>query len=138
MSAQKDFKELTSGLGVEDDCPVCGMSWPMCQGLCAAHESMTGHPGPFHTDYNDDCPECKEDEVVCRECGEPCFLAVEGTSHHYSADTPDNIDHDADAKHVAIPETPPDCGKPGHDILEQCVIDLMKTLDNLASNRRLP
>ena len=58
MATQADFKELTAGLGVDSDCPVCGFSFPGCQGLCVAHTSANGHPGPFHTDYNDDCEEC--------------------------------------------------------------------------------
>lgn len=45
------------------------------------------------------------DGPVCRECGEPCFVDHEsGTSHHADDDSPDGIDHDADARHVAIPE----------------------------------
>ena len=37
----------------------------------------------------------------CRECGEPMFLAVEGTSHH-AGDTMDGIDHARDRDHAAI------------------------------------
>jgi len=55
-----DFKDLTCQLGVDDDCPVCAYSWPACQGMCVAHESMNGRPGPFHTDFNDDCEQCKD------------------------------------------------------------------------------
>lgn len=41
-------------------------------------------------------------EYSCRECGDPCFVdEVSQTSHHGS---PDEIDYDADAEHVAIPE----------------------------------
>jgi hypothetical protein len=39
--------------------------------------------------------------ACCRECGEPCFRTDVGVSHH---GTPDEIDHDADGRHVAIPE----------------------------------
>lgn len=35
----------------------------------------------------------------CRECGEPMFIEDDGVSHHGA---PDEIDHDADADHVAI------------------------------------
>ena len=50
-----------------------------------------------------------EDEThegpYCRECGEPMFIQrPEMTAHHFDADSPDRIDHDADADHVAIPE----------------------------------
>lgn len=57
MSTQVKFKELTQHLGVDCDCPVCGYSWPGCQGLCVAHN------GPYHGDYNDDCEQCH-----------PCYL----------------------------------------------------------------
>lgn len=67
MSTLADFRELTKGLGVNDDCPVCGYSWAGCQGPCVAHEALQGFPGPFHDAYNDDCPECK----TCRMAGEP-------------------------------------------------------------------
>lgn len=41
-------------------------------------------------------------ELVCRECGDPCFVQeATGTSHH---GTPDEIEYLADAHHVAIPE----------------------------------
>ena len=41
----------------------------------------------------------------CRECGEPCFIRrPEMTAHHFDAECPDNIDRDADADYVAIPE----------------------------------
>lgn len=40
--------------------------------------------------------------MTCRECGESMFLADGNVSHHWSGETPDNIDHDADADHVAI------------------------------------
>jgi len=61
MATKKDFHELTEGMSIDTDCPLCGMSWPMCHGLCIAHESMNGMPGPFHTDYNDDCEECQKE-----------------------------------------------------------------------------
>src|SRR4029077_13573923 len=60
MATSKEFKELTQHLGLNDDCPLCGYSWPGCQGACVAHETMTGQMGPFHTDYNDDCNECQD------------------------------------------------------------------------------
>lgn len=44
---------------VVSDCPVCGAPWPVCHGLCVAHEAMDGQPGPYHYDYNDDCAECR-------------------------------------------------------------------------------
>lgn len=42
----------------------------------------------------------KEAELVCTECGEPCFLTTGHIAHHGE---PDEIDHDADADHVALP-----------------------------------
>lgn len=45
-----------------------------------------------------------DDGQVCRECGAPCFVTDAGVAHHYSEFAPDEIDHDADADHVAIPE----------------------------------
>lgn len=58
MATMNEFKELTAHLGVDSDCPVCSYSWPACQGMCVAHVSMNGRPGPFHEEYNDDCEEC--------------------------------------------------------------------------------
>jgi hypothetical protein len=43
------------------------------------------------------------EEMVCRECGEPMFIAVEGTSHH-AGNTMDGIDYARDRDHVAIAE----------------------------------
>lgn len=56
-----DFYLQTARLGINDDCPNCGYSWPGCQGQCIAHKSANGDPGPFHFDYNDDCVECQQD-----------------------------------------------------------------------------
>lgn len=39
----------------------------------------------------------------CKECGERCKVLDNGVSHHIDAD--DCTDHNADANHVAIPET---------------------------------
>lgn len=39
--------------------------------------------------------------MFCRECGEPIFIAPEGTSHH-AGDGLDGIDHGRDGDHVAI------------------------------------
>ena len=44
------------------------------------------------------------DEMCCRECGEAMFIADAGTSHHLGSGM-DDIDHDRDRDHVAIPET---------------------------------
>lgn len=50
------------------------------------------------------------DEQVCRECGAPVFVSIEGTAHHWAAedgpfsDSSSYVDHDADADHVAIPD----------------------------------
>ncbi len=60
MGTYADFQKLVSGCGLEDDCPVCAYSWPGCGGMCVAHTSMNGQPGPFHQDYNDDCTECTD------------------------------------------------------------------------------
>lgn len=46
---------------------------------------------------------------TCRECGDPCFVTGAGVSHH---GTPDEIDHDADGRHVAIPEEEQPCPAP--------------------------
>lgn len=72
MGTHADFKALTAHLGVDSDCPVCGYSWPGCQGMCVAHVSMTGDPGPFHDEYNDDCEAC----------------AAESQKHFLEGDTP--------------------------------------------------
>ena len=40
-------------------------------------------------------------KMLCRECGEPAFIAVEGTSHHWGEGM-DGIDHDRDRDHTAI------------------------------------
>ena len=40
-------------------------------------------------------------EMNCRECGEPMFIAAEGTSHHVG-DTMDGIDHGRDRDHTAL------------------------------------
>ena len=49
-------------------------------------------------------PPPRDDEQVCRECGEPCFVTDTGVAHHSSDETPDGIDYDADAHHVAVPD----------------------------------
>jgi hypothetical protein len=74
MATHKEFRDMTDGLRLEADCPLCGLAWPMCQGLCVAHESMNGRPGPFHDDYNDDCELCQQARarvVVEEDDGEP-------------------------------------------------------------------
>lgn len=42
------------------------------------------------------------DELRCTECDEPMFVTGEGVSHHVDLMSPDGIDHDLDAEHVAI------------------------------------
>jgi hypothetical protein len=42
-----------------------------------------------------------EESLWCAECGEDGFLTLEGTAHH---GTPDAIDYDKDADHVALLE----------------------------------
>ena len=42
-----------------------------------------------------------KEKLVCQECGEPMFIESDGVSHH---GTPDEIDYDADADHVALAE----------------------------------
>ena len=66
MATQRDHRILTDGLTFDDDCPLCGASWGMCHGLCAAHESMSGREGPFHSDFNDDCDLCNQEEEWSR------------------------------------------------------------------------
>jgi len=60
MATEKQFYHSTMGLGIDSDCPVCGYSWPGCQGQCIAHVSGNGEPGPYHDDYNDDCKRCQQ------------------------------------------------------------------------------
>lgn len=57
-----------------------------------------------------DHPHCERGRVflrtgrvpkLCAECGHICFLIAAGVAHHGE---PDDIDYDADAAHVAIPE----------------------------------
>lgn len=60
MSTMAEFKAMTDALGVHDDCPACGYSWPACQGLCVDHYNYhVGGPGPHHGDYSDDCEGCR-------------------------------------------------------------------------------
>lgn len=58
MGSSREYFEMVDGLGVYDDCPLCGYSFPGCQGLCIAHCAANGEPGPFHRHFNDDCPQC--------------------------------------------------------------------------------
>lgn len=58
MAGMTEFYLETANLGIDSDCPLCGYSWPGCQGMCVAHEAANGAPGPFHFDYNDDCKHC--------------------------------------------------------------------------------
>jgi len=55
---QAQFAASTKWMGIDSDCPVCGYSWPGCQGQCVAHVSGNGEPGPYHDDYSDDCVRC--------------------------------------------------------------------------------
>lgn len=41
---------------------------------------------------------------TCTECGSEYFVTDSGVTHHYSTEGMDNIDHDADADHVALPD----------------------------------
>lgn len=41
-------------------------------------------------------------KTACTECGEAVLVEANDVSHHVGADG--NVDHDADAEHVAIPE----------------------------------
>lgn len=45
------------------------------------------------------CPLDDPDEW-CHECGAQFAINEDGTAQHVSAETPDGIDHDADADHV--------------------------------------
>ena len=58
MATYDDYRKLVKNMGIYDDCPLCGLAYPMCNGLCVAHESANGRPGPFHFEFNDDCKEC--------------------------------------------------------------------------------
>lgn len=44
--------------------------------------------------------------ILCAECGEPCHEAAEGFGvwHHTDEEQLGNVDHEADADHVAVPE----------------------------------
>ena len=42
------------------------------------------------------------DAWPCQQCGEPCFTTDNGVTYHGE---PDDIDYDADADHVALPDT---------------------------------
>lgn len=68
MANHQDWLELTNGLTIDDDCPLCRYSWAGCAGKCIEHETIYGMMGPFHLDFNDDCPTCKEFENGCIEC----------------------------------------------------------------------
>jgi hypothetical protein len=41
--------------------------------------------------------------LLCTECGEEAWTDIYGIAHHWG-DGIDDIDHDADADHVALPE----------------------------------
>jgi hypothetical protein len=43
-----------------------------------------------------------DDHKFCVECGKAMFVSDTGTSHHVDEDSPDGIDHDADASHVPV------------------------------------
>lgn len=47
---------------------------------------------------------CVEDELLCSECGQPCVVDDNGVAYHSCDDSPDGIDYDVDADHVAVPE----------------------------------
>lgn len=47
---------------------------------------------------------CTRSPILCRECGAPMLIDESGVSYHVSEDTPDGVDHDADADHVAVSE----------------------------------
>jgi tRNA A37 threonylcarbamoyladenosine synthetase subunit TsaC/SUA5/YrdC len=46
-----------------------------------------------------------DESMYCRECGNPMFITSAGVSHHLADETSDEVDHDADADHVAIQDT---------------------------------
>ena len=57
-------------------------------------------PGPTPPTAPDD------DEVCCAECGQPMITTDDGITHHFGGPVGlDDIDHDTDADHVAIPDT---------------------------------
>jgi len=46
----------------------------------------------------------EQDGMLCRECGEPVFIADSGTSHHVGRGL-DGIDYDRDRDHTAVADT---------------------------------
>ena len=44
------------------------------------------------------------EDALCLECGEHMFVTDDGVSHHFSSTGLENIDHEADANHVARAE----------------------------------
>jgi hypothetical protein len=46
-----------------------------------------------------------DDAMYCRECGNPMCITSAGVSHHLLDEISDEVDHDADADHVAIQDT---------------------------------
>lgn len=62
---------------------------------------------PDHLDRDDldrddlDRDDLDLDELVCDACGADMFINAAGVSHHWG-DGPDDVDHDADADHVAV------------------------------------
>ena len=68
MATHQDFCERTKGMGLFDVCPVCGIVWYCCRGVCVSHERLSGRPGPFHYLYCDDCLRCQESQNGEQRC----------------------------------------------------------------------
>ncbi len=89
IAGETDSRDQLDG-NIDQELDTCGdevrkRAWDLYR---EAHAEDESHAGPY-----------------CRECGEPCFIERPAmTAHHFDADSPDRIDHDADADHVAIPE----------------------------------
>ena len=67
----------------------------------AVTDRLRAHLAEVSADAGDATADAEE--MNCRECGEPVFMAVEGTGHHWG-NTMDGIDHGRDRDHTALPD----------------------------------
>ena len=69
--------------------------------LIAADPAVADQLGSHLVDVS-----AEQDDMLCRECGKPVFIADSGTSHHVGRGL-DGIDYGRDRDHTALPEKEP-------------------------------